>query len=133
MSDDKDDLADRLGERFDEGNERDDATNETAATGSTTETSEAAEVNEANALHAANVKQAWNGKSVYLPDFLKRKLRTTYKRADLMYEEEFDESLQKTRYYYPLVISLGIEQIANMEADEIDARIEQMADEAERR
>lgn len=112
-----DDLADRYGERLDDTREENDVNEKNA-------TNEENEKSVQNEMAVTNIKEEWDANSIYLPDFLYTDLRTTYKRTDLEYETEFGESLQKTRYYYPLVIQLGLERIEGMEADEIKERVE---------
>ncbi|WP_281196076.1 hypothetical protein, partial [Halorubrum sp. F4] len=82
--------------------------------------------NEMSAMRVKNVKESWSATSIYLPEFLDRQLTTTYKHADLGFEEEFGRSLQKTRYYYPLLVALGMERIEQMEAQELQERIEDL-------
>lgn len=136
MSDDdvKKSLSDRMGDRFDNpsSTEQDDQ-NETVDQDETTEpeTSSKNAKNAENAMNVKNVKTDWNATSIYLPEFLDRRLTTTYKHADIGYEEEFGQSLQKTRYYYPLVVQLGMERIENMEAQELKECIERLEQEAE--
>lgn len=150
MTDDdqKDDLSERLRGRFDDpsDNQADDVgeTDDQEATDTTqseqpsrsmTETtsqnsknkkSEKNAKNEMNAMRVKNVKESWSATSIYLPEFLDRQLTTTYKHADLGFEEEFGHSLQKTRYYYPLLVALGMERIEQMEAQELQERIEDL-------
>jgi UDP-galactopyranose mutase len=129
------DVRDRLRRRFDD----DDSPNEEMAEEENAQTSNSSknekasknEMNRGNAMLAENVKKEWTATSVYLPDFLQRRLTTRYKRLDLDFEEEYNQSLPKTRYYYPLVVALGIEQLEEMDATEIKERMEQMEDEAE--
>jgi len=151
MTDDdqKDDLSERLRGRFDDpaGDQTDDAdeTDNQEATDATQseqpsrsmpETASKSSKNEENAkseknvMRAKNVKESWSATSIYLPEFLDRQLTTTYKHADLAFEEEFGRSLQKTRYYYPLLVALGMERIEEMEAQELQEHIEGLEDDA---
>jgi len=147
MTDDgqKDDLSERLRGRFDDpsDNEADDidetdnqeATDITQSEQSSRPMSEKTsqssknaknEKNDMNTMRVKNVKESWSATSIYLPKFLDRQLTTTYKHADLAFEEEFGHSLQKTRYYYPLLVALGMERIEEMEAQELQERIEDL-------
>ena len=150
MTDDnqKDDLSERLRGRFDDpsDNQADDVdeTDDQEATDATqseqpsrsmpettSQNSKNAKIeknakNEMNAMRVKNVKESWSATSIYLPEFLDRQLTTTYKHADLGFEEEFGRSLQKTRYYYPLLVALGMERIEQMEAQELQERIEDL-------
>lgn len=120
-------------ENLDETEERDvtHATQSEQSERSTPETTSKNAMNERNAMRAKNVKESWSATSVYLPEFLDRQMTTTYKHADLAFEEEFGRSLQKTRYYYPLLVALGMERIEEMEAKELQERIERLEGEAE--
>ena len=150
MTDDnqKDDLSERLRGRFDDPSdnqaddvdetddqEATDATQseqpsrsmpETTSQNSKNAKREKNAKNEMNAMRVKNVKESWSATSIYLPEFLDRQLTTTYKHADLGFEEEFGRSLQKTRYYYPLLVALGMERIEQMEAQELQERIEDL-------
>ncbi|OYR79315.1 hypothetical protein DJ84_18345 [Halorubrum ezzemoulense] len=142
MTDDdqKEKMRERMRSRFDDPavdqeEENTDGTGERDATDSTQsekskrstpeKTSKNAK-NERNSMRAKNVKESWSATSVYLPEFLDRQLTTTYKHADLEFEEEFGRSLQKTRYYYPLLVALGMERIEEMGAQELQERIEDL-------
>jgi len=150
MTDDdqKDDLSERLRGRFDDpsDNQADDVdeTDDQEATDATQSEQPSRSMpettsqnsknakrkknakNEMNAMRVKNVKESWSATSIYLPEFLDRQLTTTYKHADLGFEEEFGRSLQKTRYYYPLLVALGMERIEQMEAQELQERIEDL-------
>lgn len=132
MSDDdmKRDLSDRFGDRLDNPSAPDESDSEDLNDDSRPTHAKNAK-NAKNAMLAKNVKEDWNATSVYLPEFLDRQLTTTYKHADLDYEEEFGQSLQKTRYYYPLVVQLGMECIEEMDAQELKECIERLEQEAE--
>lgn len=123
-----DDPTDGQESEFDETDERDatDATQSEKSDRSTPEKASKSAKNERNAMRAKNVKESWSATSIYLPEFLDRQLTTTYKHADLAFEEEFGRSLQKTRYYYPLLVALGMELIEEMEAQELQERIEDL-------
>jgi len=121
-------------EELDETEERDEthATQSEQSERSISEKTSKNAKNDMNAMRVKNVKESWSATSVYLPEFLDRQLTTTYKHADLEFEEEFGRSLQKTRYYYPLLVALGMERIEEMEANELQERIEDLeADAAE--
>lgn len=135
MTDDtKEDVQNRLRARFDD----DDSKNEGSAQNAGESESSMQTKNEQfamssepsmqskNPMHTENVKNDWNATSVYLPEFLERQLTRRYKRLDLEYEEEYDRSLQKTRFYYPLVVDAGLEVLAGMDAKELQERIERL-------
>lgn len=131
----KRELSDRLRDRFDTGpgSETDSSQEPQSTSGEERQQDETPSKNaknSMNAMQAKNVKEDWNATSIYLPEFLDRRLTTTYKHADIGYEEEFGQSLQKTRYYYPLVVQLGMERIESMESQELKECIERLEDEA---
>jgi len=127
MTDDND-VRDRLRRRFDdddstkEGKEQNQKTSKRSRNAKTSKN----EMNTKNEMLAENVKKEWSATSVYLPEFLKRQLTTRYKHLDLAFEEAYGHSLQKTRYYYPLVIALGVECLEEMEPSEVQERIERL-------
>jgi hypothetical protein len=143
MSDNSDDVKNRVAQRFNtEDNEDED---EPAATASTPEErsiknsqqtnqnarrerkkgNERSELNEQNARKAQNVKKAWNAITVYLPDEIEREYSKAYKQLDLELMDETDLTLKKTRHYNPLIIELGVECLEQMERNEIKERMEQ--------
>jgi hypothetical protein len=120
MSDGRDDVTDRVASRFGE----DDDTEEPSR--SQNETNEQKSQNETNAntsQSVMNVKNAWNAKTVYLPDELHDEMGTAYKRLDLNLDDDFDE-LRKTRHFYPLLIAVGLERLEDMESKEVIERLE---------
>jgi len=124
MSDGREDVSDRLANRFeDEGtanrDDQDDETTDADAGGDTKTT------NAQNAMKAKNVKKAWNAKSIYLPDSLDSQLSKAYKRLDLELDDDIDQ-FKKTRHFYPLIISAGIDQLEDLERKEILERIERI-------
>lgn len=128
---DRDEVADRLTRRFEDDEE--DGGEDSESTESVQAQQDKRSKNDKqaqNPMHVKNVKDEWPATSVYLPEFLNSSLSTTYKRADLDFEEEFGKSLQKTRYYYPLVVKLGLERIESMEAQDLQERIEGLEEEA---
>ncbi|QRY21732.1 hypothetical protein JT689_01620 (plasmid) [Halobacterium sp. GSL-19] len=140
---DRDDVADRLSRRFDnaddeeseqEAGDTEQPAREEHAVASQNETNEVSaesEVSAGNAMHVENVKSEWASKSFYLPEFLKQDLTRTYKQTDLEHEMELGEGLPKTRYYYPLVVALGIERIESMSPQEVKERSEALEERGE--
>lgn len=109
MTDRKDDLADRLGDRFD-GDRGGDGKNEEN------------DIHAGNAWNVKNVKNAWNGNTVYLPEHLDALLDDEYDR--LVYE--LDRTVKKDRHYKPFVVALGLQQLAELDRSELMERMEQM-------
>lgn len=65
-----------------------------------------------------------NHDTFYLTDALRRELRTAGKQASLYHEMEFETELEKNRHLRPLILRLGMERLAEMDADEIRTRLE---------
>ena len=144
MSDNPDDVKDRVAQRFNTKTDENDADATGAARdeqstdtdqpkqqpqtdteNTATETNELPAWNDQNAKNAQNVKKAWNAITVYLPDDIQRDYSTAYKRLDLELTDETDFILKKTRHYNPLIIELGMERLERMELHEITERMEQ--------
>jgi hypothetical protein len=80
----------------------------------------------ASSKKAKNVKKEWNALSFYLRDDLKEELGRTYKRLDWQLEKERELSIKKIRHYYPLVVALGLDQLDEMDAEAVAARLEDL-------
>ncbi|AYM00298.1 hypothetical protein PhiH1_260 [Halobacterium phage phiH] len=129
----EDEVRDRLRRRFDDDDSTKEENDQHSQTSKPSKNAKHSknEMKEQNEMLAENVKKEWSATSVYLPEFLQRRLTTRYKHLDLAFEEEYGQSLQKTRYYYPLVIAMGIERLEEMEPTEVQERIERLEREAE--
>lgn len=115
-----DDLDDRLSKRFD-ADADDTAESEIDRSSQSSERDKNAQ----NAQNTVNVKKEWNVRSFYLDDDLDRNLMTAFKRLDLeLSEAEAEIALKKTRHFYPLIVTLGLERLGNMDVTEIIERIE---------
>jgi hypothetical protein len=144
MSDDSDDVKDRVAQRFNTETDEDESSStapvreerSAEATTQQTQTDQNAENerneknertawNAQNMRKAQNVKKAWNAITVYLPDDIEREYSKAYKRLDLELTDEPDLTLKKTRHYNPLIIELGVERLEQMELHEIKERMEQ--------
>lgn len=73
-----------------------------------------------------NIKEAWTNHSVYLPNDLTSELGRQYKYLDLELDEEFGQSIQKTRHYYPLIVQLGLERLEGLESKEAKERLDEL-------
>lgn len=71
-----------------------------------------------------NVKTEWNTSTFYLDDELSGRLNRLYKKLDWQLADEYDVSLSKTRHYYPLVVQLGLEELASLDSKEVKERLE---------
>jgi|APHM01.1.fsa_nt_gi hypothetical protein len=115
MSDGRDEVTDRVASRFDTDNESDGEEQSSDTTQAEKETSGSSA---ANSHRAKNVKKAWNAKSIYLTDDLDSRLSKAYKRLDLELDDEVDQ-FKKTRHFYPLVVSAGLERLEKMKRNEV--------------
>jgi hypothetical protein len=72
-----------------------------------------------------NIKKEWNVRSIYLPDTLNEELTTTFKRLDFKISEKSEfEEFKKTRHFYPLIVTLGLDRLEGMDIQEITERLE---------
>ena len=122
MSDGRDEVTDRVASRFDADNDDEQEGQPSEANQSD---EKASDQNVMSSQRAKNVKKAWNAKSIYLPDDLDGQLSKAYKRLDLELDDEIDQ-LKKTRHFYPLVISAGLERLEQMERNELLESIERI-------
>jgi len=113
---DRNDVTDRVASRFDR--DEDDSN-------SKSEENDKGDKSSKNATKATNVKEAWNAKSIYLPDDLEGRLGKAYKRLDFELDDDLNE-FKKTRHFYPLVVSAGLERIEGMEDEEIIEELERI-------
>lgn len=109
---DEDDTKDRLANRF----ESDDGTD------AQSDKSEKSSWNAKNAWNPSSIKKDWTGNTVYLPDTLDAAFDDEYDRLRYL----LDRKITKDRHYKPLVVSLGLEQLASMDDEEIEDAIEAM-------
>lgn len=120
-----DDVKSRFAERF-ENDET--AENEQTEQTSKTVKNEQTEKNSASEQkqEKANIKQEWTNHSFYLPDELTDDLSRQYKYLDLELDEEFGLSIQKTRHYYPLIVTLGLQRLDELSSKEIKGELEEL-------
>lgn len=111
---DEDDTKDRLANRFESDDD--------GETNAQTDTNESSSWNARNEWNPSSVKEDWTGNTVYLPDTLDGAFDDEFDR--LRYE--LDREIGKGRHYNPLVVSLGLRELASMDAEEIEATIEAM-------
>jgi hypothetical protein len=123
MTDGRDEVTDRLASRFEQEAEAEERAGDEVSSQNATNATNA--TNGKREGKVPNVKNAWNAKSIYLPDDLDRDLTREYKRLDLELDGELD-GFKKTRHFYPLVIAAGLERLDGMERDELMERIERI-------
>lgn len=119
-----DDTTDSVKEKFAARFEGEEQDAENAKNEQTEKTSEKAESSETGST--SNIKNAWTNHSVYLPDELAQALGREYKQLDLDLDREHNLSIKKTRHYYPLIVSLGLERLEELETEEIKERVKDL-------
>jgi hypothetical protein len=117
-----------------EGNYEDDDKETTEET-ETTETRSPAETRETNSssetkeTSKTNIKDEWNGRTIYIPDSILDDMEDTYLESQLKLRKAGRDEFKKNRHFYPLLVQLGLEALSDTEADEIQARLSDIADE----
>jgi hypothetical protein len=95
------------------------------STSSVDETSTQNVENRQSSQNAQNVKKEWNVRSIYLTDDLNDELSTAFKRLDFeLSEAGVDIDFRKTRHFYPLIVELGLEELAEMDAEDVATRLQ---------
>jgi hypothetical protein len=98
-------------------------TDGTAETDRTGETDERTDADESAETPTASVKDEQTPTYMYLPHEVRRDLDRAYAMLKADYEYEFDESFEKNRHFYPLVVSLGLEAMADLDAEGVRDRL----------
>jgi hypothetical protein len=117
-----------------EGNYEDDDKETTEET-ETTETRSPAETRETNSssetkeTSKTNIKDEWNGRTIYIPDSILDDMEDTYLESQLKLRKAGRDEFKKNRHFSPLLVQLGLEALSDTEADEIQARLSDIADE----
>lgn len=74
-----------------------------------------------------SIRDAWNPNSVRLPDSIQDVFATEYKRLDYeLSQADTNFAFTKDRYFKPLVVALGLQQLQAMEPEEIADRVDAM-------
>ena len=102
---------------------------ETTETGSSTETQETSSPNETNETSKTNIKDEWNGRTIYIPDGILDDLEDTYLESQLKLRKAGRDEFKKNRHFYPLLVQFGLEALSDADADEIQDRLSDIADE----
>ena len=102
---------------------------ETTETGSSTETQETSSPNETNETSKTNIKDEWNGRTIYIPDGILDDLEDTYLESQLKLRKAGRDEFKKNRHFYPLLVQFGLEALSDADADEIQDRLADIADE----
>ena len=117
-----------------EGNYEDDdkeTTEETETTEirSSAETRVTSSSSETKETSKTNIKDEWNGRTIYIPDSILDDMEDTYLESQLKLRKAGRDEFKKNRHFYPLLVQLGLEALSDTEADEIQARLSDIADE----
>ena len=75
---------------------------------------------------STSVKDEQIGTYMYLPKQQSKELERRYKLMSAEYEFEFDESFEKNRHFFPLIIQYGLDYLEGLDATEIQDRIRQL-------
>lgn len=146
MSDD--DRADRLRRRRREVRDRAHAdetdnsaeregTGETAKPGETEETGEQDETENPDESEETDeprpsVKDEQKPTYMYLPHTVRRDLDRAYSILKAEYEYEYQKSFEKNRHFYPLVVSLGLDAVDELDPEEVRDRLNEQAQAGEK-
>jgi len=115
-------------EEAEETNETSEVT-ETTETSSPTETQETSSSNETKETRKTNIKDEWNGRTIYIPDDILDDLEDTYLESQLKLRKAGRDEFKKNRHFYPLLVQFGLEALSDADADEIQDRLSDIADE----
>lgn len=69
-----------------------------------------------------NVKNAWNANTILLPESLDERFDDEYGRLNWQTDGDF----KKDRHFKPLVVYLGLEQLADQEGEDVTELLERM-------
>jgi hypothetical protein len=72
-----------------------------------------------------SVKDEQKPTYMYLPHGIRRDLDRAYSILKAEYEYEYEESFEKNRHFYPLVVSLGLEAVDELDAGDVRSRLEE--------
>lgn len=87
------------------------------------ETSDTSETDESD---SESVKDEREGTYMYLPEDQKQEINLAFKRANLAYEEETGEELEKNRHFYPLLVQEGLDGLDGLDGRDIKERLEEL-------
>lgn len=74
----------------------------------------------------ASVKEERTGTYMYLPDSQLKDLKRLYNVLKAEYEFEYDESFEKNRHFYPLVVRYGLDGLDEMDVSDIRESLERV-------
>lgn len=101
-----------------------DKPDEPAETSEPSKPSKQSEVSKSNdGSGASSVKDEQVGTYMYLPESLTEELAYQFKIQSAEYEREIGTAIEKNRHWYPLLLSLGLEQAKEMDPEEMQSRL----------
>lgn len=103
--------------------------NEITETSSPTGTKETSSPNRTKKTSKTNIKDEWNGRTIYIPDGILDDLEDTYLESQLKLRKAGRNEFKKNRHFYPLLVQFGLEALSDADADEIQSRLSEIADE----
>ncbi|MFP8890649.1 hypothetical protein ACLI4U_12865 [Natrialbaceae archaeon A-CW2] len=104
-------------------------TTETSSSTVTQETSSPNKTKETKETNKTNIKDEWNGRTIYIPDGILDDLEDTYLESQLKLRKAGRNEFKKNRHFYPLLVQFGLEALSDADADEIQDRLSDIADE----
>ncbi|MFP8958875.1 hypothetical protein ACLI4Y_19415 (plasmid) [Natrialbaceae archaeon A-CW3] len=104
-------------------------TTETGSSTVTQETSSPNKTKETKETNKTNIKDEWNGRTIYIPDDILNDLEDTYLESQLKLRKAGRNEFKKNRHFYPLLVQFGLEALSDADADEIQDRLSDIADE----
>lgn len=118
------DKTDKTGET-----DKQDETSETSKTSKTDKPSKPSKTDKPkDSSGTPSVKDEQIGTYMYLPETVAEELAYQFKLNSAEFERATSTEFEKNRHWYPLVISLGLEQVEEMDPDEMQAALASIHD-----
>lgn len=73
-----------------------------------------------------SVKQNQTGTYMYLPNSQVKDLSRVYNVLKAQYEYEYDDTFEKNRHFYPLVIRHGLDSLDELDPSEVRDRLDEL-------
>jgi hypothetical protein len=70
-----------------------------------------------------SVKDEQKPTYMYLPHSIRRDLDRSYSMLKAEYEYEYQEGFEKNRHFYPLVVSLGLQAVEELDPEDVRAHL----------
>jgi hypothetical protein len=75
----------------------------------------------------SGIKKSREGTYMYLTEEQKEDVDRLFKRLRAKFELEFDDSLEKNRHFYPLLVQHGLEGLDGLDASDLRDRLDDIA------